>query len=324
MSLVVQNLTKQYDNGPLVGPVSFSTEPGEVLSVVGPNGAGKTTTLKAMLGLIHSSSGRVLYENHRLSGPQDFAAFLGGAVGLASMTGETYLSFVARMAGLADGEAAVDSALEACGIARWAKRKVKDYSSGMRQRLGIASVVMLNAPVIVLDEPFNGLDVQGRMWLRNALGHWAKVGKTIIVAAHDLDELERVAQSFLIIVEGKQRLQGSLAELTSHFPQLEYVSVTVTATMTAEGLEGVEEQNSHNIFAEELRRRGGTVVSDSDLLNTMRVYGVPSTVVFECALVARLVLSELTTVTPHLPEIVQSLIEGGEVNGDNHEREERN
>ncbi|MBT1181402.1 MULTISPECIES: ABC transporter ATP-binding protein [unclassified Bifidobacterium] len=221
MNTVVEarGLIKRYASGPTVGPIDFEARPGQVLAVAGSNGAGKSTTLRMVLGLSAPSQGRALVMGcpyRRLEQPGlHVGVFLGGRLGDESMTGGEYLTFMAGMMGLPDVRRRVRHVLRDCGLDRWPKARIKGYSTGMRQRLGVAGAMLADAPIIVLDEPFNGLDIAGRLWLHGLLQQWAAAGKTVILAAHEIDELQRIATHVLIIMHGRQMACGSLEQVAA-------------------------------------------------------------------------------------------------------------
>ena len=217
-TIEVCGLVKRYAAGPMIGPIDFEAGPGQVLAVAGSNGAGKSTMLRMMLGLSAPSQGHALvmgrpYGQLERPGLQ-VGVFLGGRLGDESMTGREYLTFMAGMMGLPNVRRRVRRVLRDCGLERWPKTRIKGYSTGMRQRLGVAGAIIADAPVLVLDEPFNGLDISGRLWLHDSIRQWSAAGKTVILAAHEIDELQRIATHVLIIMHGRQ--MGLWAARTGH------------------------------------------------------------------------------------------------------------
>lgn len=213
----VRGLAKRYAAGPVIGPIDFEACPGQVLAVAGANGAGKSTTLRMLLGLAMPDRGRALIMGRpyrRLEHPgTQVGAFLGGRLGDGSMTGAEYLTFMAGMMGLPGVHRRVRRVLRDCGLGRWPKTRIGRYSTGMRQRLGVAGAMLADAPILVLDEPFNGLDVGGRLWLHDVLRRCALDGRTVILAAHDIDELQRIATHVLVIMDGTQTAYGTLGRV---------------------------------------------------------------------------------------------------------------
>ena len=216
-TIEVCGLVKRYAAGPMIGPIDFEAGPGQVLAVAGSNGAGKSTMLRMMLGLSAPSQGHALvmgrpYGQLERPGLQ-VGVFLGGRLGDESMTGREYLTFMAGMMGLPNVRRRVRRVLRDCGLERWPKTRIKGYSTGMRQRLGVAGAIIADAPVLVLDEPFNGLDISGRLWLHDSIRQWSAAGKTVILAAHEIDELQRIATHVLIIMHGRQMACGPLEQV---------------------------------------------------------------------------------------------------------------
>lgn len=217
VTVEIRDLIKRYESGPTIGPIDFEAGPGQMLAVAGANGAGKSTTLRMMLGLSAPSRGSALIMGcpyGRLEQPGlQMGVFLGGRSGDESMTGREYLTFMAGMMGVSNVRRRVRRILHDCGLERWPKARIKGYSTGMRQRLGVAGAMLPDAPVLVLDEPFNGLDIAGRLWLRDSIRQWAETGKTVILAAHEIDELQRIASHALIIMHGRQMAYGPLGQV---------------------------------------------------------------------------------------------------------------
>lgn len=177
----------------------------------------KSTTLRMTLGLSAPSRGHALvmgrpYGQLERPGLQ-VGVFLGGRLGDESMTGREYLTFMAGMMELPNVRRRVRRVLRDCGLERWPKTRIKGYSTGMRQRLGVAGAIIADAPVLVLDEPFNGLDIAGRLWLHDSMRQWSAAGKTVILAAHEIDELQRIATHVLIIMHGRQMAYGPLEQV---------------------------------------------------------------------------------------------------------------
>ncbi|KFI51239.1 ABC transporter ATP-binding protein [Bifidobacterium amazonense] len=213
----VHGLTKRYVSGPVVGPIDFEVWPGQVLAVAGSNGAGKSTTLRMLLGLASPSQGRALvmgrpYRQLEHPGLQ-VGVFLGGRLGDESMTSREYLTFMAGMQGLHNVRRRVRRVLRACSLDHWPKVRIRGYSTGMRQRLGVACAMLSDAPILVLDEPFNGLDIEGRLWLHDSLKQWAESGRTVILAAHEIEELQRIATHVLIVMHGRQMGCGPIEQV---------------------------------------------------------------------------------------------------------------
>ena len=200
-----------------VDGLSFTAYPGEVTGFLGPNGAGKTTTLRMLLGLVEPTSGsaRIGGTAYRdLSNPADV---VGAALEASSFhpgrSGRNHLRVYSAVAGYPDLRA--DETLEIVGLREAADRPVRGYSLGMRQRLGLATALLGDPPVLVLDEPSNGLDPAGIAWLRGFLKGLAAEGRTVLVSSHALSEMQQVADRVVIINQGRLVRQGRLDELVS-------------------------------------------------------------------------------------------------------------
>ena len=214
--ITTENLTKRYGNFTAVDDISFTVEPGRVVGFLGPNGAGKSTAMRMMTSLTVPTSGRALIKGvpyARLANP-------GRQVGVmldasAQHPGRTGLETL-RLAGLQLGvpSSRVDEMLAMVGLtATEASRRVRNYSLGMRQRLGLAAAFMGDPEVLILDEPANGLDPQGIHWMRGLLRDFANRGGTVLLSSHLLHEIEAIADELVVIGSGRIVAQGSLDEL---------------------------------------------------------------------------------------------------------------
>jgi ABC-2 type transport system ATP-binding protein len=211
----VAGLTKRFGKTLAVDDLSFDVEPGAITGFLGPNGAGKSTTLRAVLGLVRPDRGRttVLGVPYR---ELDRPLHRVGAVLEASdvhpgRSGRNHLRALAAAAGLPGSR--VDEALELVELGGAAKRRAGGYSLGMRQRLGLASALLGDPEVLVLDEPANGLDPQGIRWLRNFLRSLADEGRTILVSSHVLAEVAQTVDSVVIIHRGKLIRHATMTEV---------------------------------------------------------------------------------------------------------------
>jgi ABC-2 type transport system ATP-binding protein len=213
----LHNLSKSFGGVLAVDNVSFFANPGEVTGFLGPNGAGKSTTLRMLLGLVEPTSGTATVgctSYDALPNPPDV---VGAALEASSFhpgrSGRDHLRVYCTMAGYPDLRA--DEVLETVGLREAARRPVRAYSLGMRQRLGLATALLGDPPVLVLDEPFNGLDPAGIAWLRRFLQELAAEGRTILVSSHALSEVQQIADRVVIINRGRLVRVGRLDELTA-------------------------------------------------------------------------------------------------------------
>ena len=213
--IVVQNLSRQFRSINAVSDLSFVVHPGTVTGFLGPNGSGKTTTLRVVLGLIAPSSGSAT-----ISGvPFDRLAHPGRTVGAVLDTqgfhprrsARNHLRAYCAASGVPDARA--DQVLDLVGLTSAAGRKAGDFSLGMRQRLSLATALLGDPQVLVLDEPSNGLDPEGIVWLRGFLQSFARTGRTVLVSSHGLREIEQTVDSLVIVSRGVRVYEGTMAEL---------------------------------------------------------------------------------------------------------------
>jgi ABC-2 type transport system ATP-binding protein len=215
--IVVTNLTKRFGSVQAVSNLSFTVEPGSVTGFLGPNGAGKTTTLRMLLGLIQPTAGTATIGGQPYDRIHDPLRVVGAALEASSFhparTGRNHLRVYCAAAGLPDRRA--DEVIELVGLGSAARRKVRGYSMGMRQRLGLAATLLGDPRVLILDEPANGLDPEGIRWLRGFFTHLASEGRTVLVSSHQLTEIQAVADRVVILSRGQLVRSGSIAELTA-------------------------------------------------------------------------------------------------------------
>ena len=211
----VVDLTKRYGKVLAVDQLSFRVEPGTITGFLGPNGAGKSTTLRSVLGLVHPDTGGATVLG-RAYAQLDRPLHRVGAVLEASevhpgRSGRNHLRVLAAAAGIPRSR--VEEVLALVELSESAKRRVKGYSLGMRQRLGLATALLGDPEVLVLDEPANGLDPAGVRWLRDLLRSLAAEGRTILVSSHVLAEVAQTVDRVVIIHRGSLIQQASIAEV---------------------------------------------------------------------------------------------------------------
>jgi ABC-2 type transport system ATP-binding protein len=213
--LVAEALTKRYRKVLAVDDLSFEVRTGSITGFLGPNGAGKTTTLRIFLGLVHPTSGTATIDGKRfrqLERPTRVGAVLEATGFYPGRSGRDHLRVVATASRVP--EQRVDEVLGLVGLEGAARRRVKGYSMGMRQRLGIATALLGEPEILILDEPANGLDPDGIRWLRDFMRGFVGAGRTILVSSHVLAEVAQVADDVVIIDKGRLVAQGPVAELT--------------------------------------------------------------------------------------------------------------
>jgi ABC-2 type transport system ATP-binding protein len=214
-SITVEALTKRYGDVTAVDDLSLTVRPGAVTGFLGPNGAGKTTALSAIVGLIRPSSGRVTIDDVPVGSVPPDARKLGVHIESSGAhpgrSARDHLRSLAVLAGLPRRR--VDEVLAIVGLEGAAGRRVGKYSTGMRQRLGLAAALLGDPEILVLDEPLNGLDPQGIRWLRTFLRERAAGGGTVLLSSHVLSEAAQTVDDVVVIHRGRLVRQGSIEEL---------------------------------------------------------------------------------------------------------------
>ncbi|PYT27510.1 MAG: ABC transporter ATP-binding protein [Acidobacteria bacterium] len=218
--LEVHLLTKRYSGIPVVDAVSFSIRPGEILGYLGPNGAGKSTTVKMLTGLLEPTSGHIAFHGQDVR--QDLKAFQ-RRIGYVPeepqlyphLSGREYLQLVGRLRGLPRGvlEPKMDELLNLVGLWEDRHSALASYSKGMRQKILLLAALLHNPELLILDEPFSGLDVNFAMVLRSLLQSLAEQKKIILYSSHVLEVVEKVCHTVLILRKGKVVAHDSVAHL---------------------------------------------------------------------------------------------------------------
>ncbi|MGY1837353.1 ABC transporter ATP-binding protein [Blastococcus sp. SYSU DS0510] len=213
--ITVSGLTKRYGDRTVVDDVSFTLEPGTVTGFLGPNGAGKTTTMRMMTGLVPPSSGTATVDGRPYADLPNPGAVVGTLLDAGAVhpgrSGRTHLRLLASVIGVP--AARVEEVLSLVGLVDAAGRRIGGYSLGMRQRLGIAGALLADPPVLVFDEPVNGLDPEGIRWMRDLLRGHAARGGTVLLSSHLLGEVEHTVDRLLVIGDGRVVADGPVAAL---------------------------------------------------------------------------------------------------------------
>jgi ABC-2 type transport system ATP-binding protein len=264
--IVVAGVTKLFGSVHAVEDLSFTVEPGTVTGFLGPNGAGKTTTMRVMLGLAQPTAGGATVAGvpyPRLSHPgRVVGAVLESTSFHPARSALNHLRVYAAAAGVADARA--HDVLALVGLTAAARQPVKGFSLGMRQRLALATALLGDPRILILDEPANGLDPEGIVWLRGFLRHLAtNEGRTVLISSHVLSEVEQTVDHVVIIARGRLVHEGTLEELRTRG-----VTAVVVETPTPERL------------AEALVPRGFTV---SGATGGLRVAGASAALVGHAA-----------------------------------------
>ncbi|MFF5284639.1 ATP-binding cassette domain-containing protein [Streptomyces sp. NPDC012756] len=286
----VRELTKRYGATTAVDALTFTVRPGRVTGFLGPNGSGKSTTLRMILGLHAPTSGAVTVDGRpftdRPRGLRHVGALLDAGDVHGGRTARSHLAVLARSNRIPLSR--VDEVLEEVGLVAAARRRIGGYSLGMRQRLGIAGALLGDPPVLLFDEPLNGLDPEGVKWVRGLFRRLASEGRTVFVSSHLMTEMEHTADELVVIGRGALIAAESLSEFAARGRRL---SVTVgtpdrarlTALLLGEGAEVEEEAG------------------------LLTVTGLPAARIGELALEHRVLLDQLTTRTASLEEAFMEL-----------------
>jgi ABC-2 type transport system ATP-binding protein len=293
--IVVSGLTKVYPKVRAVDGLSFTVEPGRVTGFLGPNGSGKTTTLRMILNLVTPSAGGATIGGVRYADLAEPLATVGAVLEASSAhkgrTGRNHIRVLCAAAGYPARRA--DEVLDMVGLSPAARRKFKGYSMGMRQRLGIASAMLGDPQVLILDEPANGLDPEGIRWMREFLRAFASQGRTVFVSSHLLAEMQQLADDVIIIAAGKLIAQGKIDQIVDGVAQAGTVRVR-TPQMEA--------------LTAELIRVGAVVNTNGN--GALEVQGVDAPTVGRAALTAQVELHELVTEKPDLEQVFLELTHG--------------
>jgi ABC-2 type transport system ATP-binding protein len=214
-TIEARDLHKRFGQTVALDGLSFTVSPGQVTGFVGPNGAGKSTTMRVILGLDAPDGGSALVEGrpyHSLRQPlRHVGALLDAGALHPARSGRNHLLWLAHSQGLSARR--VDEVVEQAGLQGIARRKAGGYSLGMRQRLGLAAAMLGDPPILLLDEPFNGLDPEGIVWMRDFLRELAGQGRAVFVSSHLMGELQDMADHLVVIGRGRLVTDTSLAEL---------------------------------------------------------------------------------------------------------------
>ena len=211
-------LTKTYGKRTAVDGVTFTVQPGQVTGFLGPNGAGKSTTMRLILGLDRPTSGRVLvngrpYAEH--AAPlKEVGALLDAKALHPARSAVTHLSVLAATHGIRRSR--VDEVMAMTGITETARKRVKGFSLGMGQRLGIAAALLGDPRTVIFDEPVNGLDPEGVQWVRNLTRHLASEGRAVFLSSHLMSEMAQTADHLIVIGRGRIIADAPVAEILAH------------------------------------------------------------------------------------------------------------
>jgi ABC-2 type transport system ATP-binding protein len=227
----VQQLTKRHGRTAVVDRLTFRVNPGRVTGFLGPNGAGKSTTMRMMLGLESPTAGKILIAGRpyrSMNGPlRVVGAVLDGNNFHGGRTAWNHLAYLAVSNGLSRGR--VGEVLEQTGLCDVARKRVKGFSLGMRQRLGIAAALLGDPQILLLDEPINGLDPEGIVWIRSLLRALAAEGRTVFVSSHLMSEMSMTADHLILIGHGRLLADIGISDLVGAHATLEDAYLTLTS-----------------------------------------------------------------------------------------------
>jgi ABC-2 type transport system ATP-binding protein len=292
-----QGLTKHYGSTVAVDHVSFTVRPGMVTGFLGPNGAGKSTTMRMVVGLDRPTAGSVTIDGKPYAAHRDplhqVGILLEAKAIHTSRSARNHLLALAATHGIPTRR--VDEVLELVGLTAVARRRAGGFSLGMGQRLGIASALLGDPAVLVLDEPVNGLDPEGVLWVRHLLKSLAAEGRTVFVSSHLMNEMAVTADHLIVLGRGKLLADAPTDEIIGQ------ASVALVRVRTAEA----------DRLTRALEGPGvGVQVPDPGHPDVLEITGLPSERIGQVALDERILLSELTPVRASLEDAFMEMTAG--------------
>jgi ABC-2 type transport system ATP-binding protein len=289
--LEVHELTKRYGDTVAVDHISFTVRPGVVTGFLGPNGAGKSTTMRMILGLDRPTSGEALVGGKSYAASPAPLAELGALLEAKAVdkgrSARNHLLALGATVGI--GAARVDELLEVVGLGDVARKPAGGFSLGMGQRLGIASALLADPQVVMLDEPVNGLDPDGILWIRTLLKELAAEGRTVFLSSHLMSEMEQTAEHLIVIGRGR---------IIADTPMTDFIS--------ASSSNHVRVVSPHATSLRNLLVDDGVSITSVDP-GVLDIEGVPAARVGEVAAEHGLTLHELTTVEASLEQAFMEL-----------------
>jgi ABC-2 type transport system ATP-binding protein len=286
-----RDLTKRFGPTLAVDHLSFSVQPGRVTGFLGPNGAGKSTTMRMILGLDHPTSGSAAINGKPYADLATPLRTVGALLEAKSVhTGRSarnHLLFLAQTQGLPSRR--VDAMLDLVGLRPVANRRAGSFSLGMSQRLGVAAALLGDPEVLLLDEPVNGLDPEGVLWIRNLMKHLASQGKTVLVSSHLMNEMAVTADHLIVIGRGRLLADAPTEEVVARGSRQSVRVLTPTPDRLAQL---ITTEGGH---AESIAATGnGNGGERADQVPALIVTGLPAARIGELAAAASVVLHELT------------------------------
>jgi ABC-2 type transport system ATP-binding protein len=259
-------LTKRFGRKTAVDNLTFSVRPGTVTGFLGPNGSGKSTTMRCMLDLDRADGGATTFSGRRYRDLQhpirEVGALLDAGYVHPGRSGRNHLLWLAASNGI--GKARVNAVLEMVGLTSVAGNRVKTYSLGMKQRLGLAGVLLGDPHTIILDEPANGLDPEGVRWIRQVLTVLAREGRSVLVSSHLLSEMALMADDLVVIGQGRLIEQSTVADFVERFADrwVQVASPSATQLVAASAAAGWQARSINDTMAE---IRGTTAAAVGEL-----------------------------------------------------------
>jgi len=287
----VRGLTKRYGAKTAVDDLTFGIEPGKVTGFLGPNGAGKTTTMRCILGLDYADEGTITVDGksyHDMAYPmREVGALLEAKAVHGGRSAYNHLLCLAQTNNLPKRR--VNDVLELVGLSEVARKRSKGFSLGMSQRLGIAATMLGDPKMVMFDEPVNGLDPDGILWIRNLMKALAAEGRTVFVSSHLMSEMEHTAEHLIVIGRGKLIADCTMRDFIAR----------------ASGAAVRVRTPSADQLAKAVTARGGAVAPDGD--GNMEVRGLTSEQIGDIAFGEGIRLHELATVRASLEEAFMEL-----------------
>ncbi len=286
--ITVAELTKRFGNKTAVDALTFEVRPGVVTGFLGPNGSGKSTTMRCMLDLDRPDHGSMLFDNRRFRDLQsplhEVGALLDAGYVHPGRSGRNHLRWLAASNGIS--RTRVDEVLNLVGLTAVSGARLGTYSLGMRQRLGLAGVLLGDPHTIILDEPANGLDPEGIRWIRDVLTHLASEGRTVLVSSHQLSEIALMASDLVVIGQGRLIEQGTVNE---------FIERHADRWVRVKG-PGIKK------LSRALTSAGGEIFNSENASDVLDVRGLSCEAVGEMAAAGNLVLHELSPQTGSLED----------------------
>jgi ABC-2 type transport system ATP-binding protein len=295
------DLSKNFGTKVAVDHLSFTVQPGRVTGFLGPNGAGKSTTMRIILGLDHPTSGTATINGRPyadLATPlRTVGALLEARSVHSGRSARNHLLFLAQTQGLPASR--VDAMLDLVGLREVASRRAGGFSLGMGQRLGVAAALLGDPQVLLLDEPVNGLDPEGVLWIRNLMKHLANQGKTVLVSSHLMNEMAVTADHLIVIGRGRLLADAATEDVIASGSGQ---SVRVRTPVADQLTELIAAEGGRAVLAD----AGHPEAQQSDEAPVLIVTGMPAARIGELAASAGLVLHELT---PQLASLEEAFLE---------------